>query len=354
MKNYFSKYITIILLFIIISCSSTKEIFDAEKSTFKIIDEIEPRIISLEGEISERKSEISGLCWFNDFLLLLPQYPNFLTKNENGIIYYIKKGEINNYLFSNASNVISPKTFKIDLSDLDKYFNEGSGFEGISVIDNKIFLTIESMKNGEMQSLIISGDIDSTNKTISLDKNSIKNIPVSAEIFNLSCEAIASKNDTIIPIYEANGKNVNPNTFVNIFNNNLEIQEKINFPNVEYRITDATIIDENGKFWAINYLFPKDGKKLIPAEDQLFIRYGTGKTHRNSKAVERIVEFELKNHKISITDKQPVYIKLLENDSRNWEGLAKLDEKGFLVITDTFPQTIFAFIPYNFSYLPEK
>lgn len=106
----------------------------------------------------------------------------------------------------------------------------------------------------------------------------------------MSCEAIASKNDTIIPIYEANGKNVNPNTFVNIFNNNLEISKKNSiFPNVEYRITDATIIDENGKFWAINYLFPKDGKKLIPAEDPLLVNMELEKHIKIPKRLKKIV-----------------------------------------------------------------
>ncbi len=165
----------------------------------------------------------------------------------------------------------------------------------------------------------------------------------------MSCEAIAAKNDTIIPIYEANGKNVNPNTFVNIFSNKLEILGKVKFPNIEYRITDATKIDENGKFWAINYFFPKDEKKLNPAKDEIFNNFGIGKTHQNSKVVERIVEFEIKNEGISISNENPIYLKLLENDSRNWEGLAKLDEKGFLIITDTFPETIFAFIPHKFS-----
>ncbi|MBK7104318.1 MAG: hypothetical protein IPH62_03445 [Ignavibacteriae bacterium] len=349
MKKNFSLYIILFSILIIFSCTTIQENSNFDKNKFKIIDEVEPEIIHLTGEISGRNSEISGMCWYNDFLLLVPQYPNFISQNENGIIYFIKKSEVLDYLFAKITNEISPKTFKINLSNLGEFLNSGSGFEAISVINDIIYLSIESMNDGKMRSLIISGEIDTTNFTISLDKNSVSEIPTSVEIYNLSCEAIASKNDTIIPIYEANGKNVNPKTFVNIFNNKLEILEKVKFPNLEYRITDATEIDENGNFWTINYFFPKDEKKLNPANDEIFSKFGIGETHQNAKVIERIVEFEIKNERISISDKNPIYLKLLENDSRNWEGLAKLDEKGFLLITDTFPKTIFAFIPYNFS-----
>ncbi|MFZ1291824.1 MAG: hypothetical protein WAR79_17130 [Melioribacteraceae bacterium] len=349
MKNNFSLYVILFLIFAIISCSTIQENSNFGRTQFKIIDEIEPEIIPLAGEISLRESEISGMCWYNNFLILIPQYPNFLDSGENGIIFYIRKNEIYNFLFSKNINEISPKTFRINLSDLSEYLKSGSGFEAISVINDKIYLSIESMNDEKMESLLISGKIDTTNFSISLDKNSLTKIPVSVDIYNLSCEAIASKNGTIIPIYEANGKNVNPNTFVNIFKNDLEISNKIDFPNVEYRITDATEIDENGKFWTINYFFPKDEKKLKTATDKIFYNFGIGKTHQNSKVVERIVEFEFKNDRIELSDKSPIYLKLLKNDSRNWEGLVKLDEKGFLIITDTFPETILAFIEYNFS-----
>jgi hypothetical protein len=35
----------------------------------------------------------------------------------------------------------------------------------------------------------------------------------------------------------------------------------------------------------------------------------------------------------------------MEEKSRNWEGLARLDKKGFLMIVDEHPRTILAFVP---------
>ena len=32
--------------------------------------------------------------------------------------------------------------------------------------------------------------------------------------------------------------------------------------------------------------------------------------------------------------------------ARNWEGIARLEGRGFLLVTDQFPDTILAFVPY--------
>jgi len=44
----------------------------------------------------------------------------------------------------------------------------------------------------------------------------------------------------------------------------------------------------------------------------------------------------------------PVELELIDaQTSRNWEGIARLDKRGFLVVTDEHPGTILAFIPYR-------
>ena len=75
--------------------------------------------------------------------------------------------------------------------------------------------------------------------------------------------------------------------------------------------------------------------------------YGEGETHGNSEAVERLVEFELKNEKIQLSNHKPIQIELDEKESRNWEGIVRLDEIGFLIATDKFPGSILGFIPIN-------
>ena len=63
------------------------------------------------------------------------------------------------------------------------------------------------------------------------------------------------------------------------------------------------------------------------------------------KPVERLLEFQFVDGKIVRTETQPINIKLSEfGESRNWEGIVRLDNIGFLIVTDRFPGTILAFI----------
>jgi hypothetical protein len=65
------------------------------------------------------------------------------------------------------------------------------------------------------------------------------------------------------------------------------------------------------------------------------------------RPVERVIEFQIQDDKIVRTNTPPINIKLSEiSDSRNWEGIARLDNLGFLIVTDKFPGTILAFLSY--------
>ena len=94
--------------------------------------------------------------------------------------------------------------------------------------------------------------------------------------------------DQLVAIYEANGAGVNPQPYAYQVDQALTTTTTIPFPTIEYRITDATPLDENGVFWAINYFFPGD-TKLEAAVDPLDETYGQGATHSTMPGVERLV-----------------------------------------------------------------
>ena len=109
-------------------------------------------------------------------------------------------------------------------------------------------------------------------------------------------------------------------------------------------MTDATALDTAGRFWVTNFFYPSDRRSLRPAEDGLVARHGLGPTHSQSRTVERLVEFQLIERGIVLTDTAPVQLQLAAA-ARNWEGVARLDNRGFLLVTDTHPDTILAFVP---------
>ncbi len=342
-------FLLFLLLLFFVSCSQTSKNVNSEESNAHLIDEVDPLVIPLEGDISKRTSEISGLCWYNDFLLLLPQYPTVFSNNENGAFYFIKKSRILEYLSGENTSPLLADHFMINLKGFEDLFNKGSGFESVTIINDDIFFTIENMKDRNTNSYIIAGKIDSNNFSIELDRTKLRLVKSDVQIFNMSCETIVAFNEKLIPIYEANGKNVNPNPKSSVFSRNLDLINEIVLPNIEYRITDATVTDSLGYFWAINYFYPGEEKKLKPAFDSIAEKYGIGKSHLNTKVVERLLKFKVINDTIQLAEKSPVYLKLDGNDSRNWEGIAKLDNLGFLLATDTFPETILAFIKYDFN-----
>ncbi len=47
-----------------------------------------------------------------------------------------------------------------------------------------------------------------------------------------------------------------------------------------------------------------------------------------------------------MNDRAPIQLTLVDEATvRNWEGIARLDGRGFLIATDTYPATILAFVP---------
>jgi hypothetical protein len=162
----------------------------------------------------------------------------------------------------------------------------------------------------------------------------------------MSDESLVVYGGRLLTLYEANGANVNPAPVAHLFHAApLEPAGTLPFPNVEYRVTDATAPDDEGRFWAINYLWPGDVEKLRPAPDPIAAEHGTGATHREETTVERLVEFRITPEGIVRTETPPIWLQLETKVSRNWEGVVRLDDRGFLLVTDTFPETLLAFVP---------
>ena len=182
---------------------------------------------------------------------------------------------------------------------------------------------------------------------LTLDASNLTKIDRQAELGNKSDEALLVTEDQIVTFYEANGVEVNESPIVHLFNTDLSAAGTASFPNIPYRLTDVTRLDENGRFWAINYNFP--GSADVQTDnDPLAETYGAGVTHAQSDIVERLVEFQYAPDGITMIEQAPIQLQLLDgDDSRNWEGIVRLDDRGFLLVTDKFPETILGFVPYS-------
>ena len=93
----------------------------------------------------------------------------------------------------------------------------------------------------------------------------------------------------------------------------------------------------------MNERFPGFG----PDEDDLAaLQENEGPTHRIFPQVERLLAIEIQadTRTIMLADRAPLYLRLAGPLPRNWEGLTRLDDRGFLLVTDEFPDTLLGFV----------
>lgn len=302
--------------------------------------------ISLSGPLSKSSAEVSGLAWYGDYLIILPQYPTFANREGDGEIYVLPKADILAYLDGDDSGPLEPKAIPFIAPGLAKSIAGFEGYEAIAFDGERVFLTIEAAPSSGMKGYLVSGHIAADLSALVLDTSLLTEVQVQSISDNKSDEALFLANGTLVTIYEVNGAGVNASPVAHLFDTTLASEGTIPLPNVEYRLTDASALDGKNRFWAINYFYPGEDY-LLPDSDPLAERYGQGPTHAQEDYVERLVEFEYDEAGIRLVDTPPIQLELLPEEARNWEGLARLDDRGFLLMTDKFPETILGFVAFT-------
>lgn len=334
----------ITLLLVIISISayrafnrSPDQQIDATSST-ESFHEIQ--LIPLSGEITDRKSEISGMAWYGDYLILLPQYPHRLANHERGYLFALSKANIESFLDGETNGPLEPITIPINSQIYVDRINGFEGFEAIAFYDDQVYLTIEA--SNPMRGYLVTGVIDGDLEFVRLDPGTVE-ISQQVKIDNFSDEAIIIYEDKIFTFYEANGESINPQPVTHVFDLEMFLLGSLPMPNIEYRLTDASVPDIEGNFWVINYFFVGDLQKTRPGPDQF--SSGIKSPNLLSPPIERLVQLKVTDHGIIIGDHKPIRLSISENaGARNWEALAVLDGRGFLIATDKYPDTILAFV----------
>lgn len=308
--------------------------------------EVPARLIALGGPAGKPNAELSGLAWYADWLIMLPQYPSRFSGGSEGALLALPKEQILAYLKGELSEALVPVHVPLLAPGLIEQARGYEGFEALSVVGEHIFMTIEANSGAGMLSYLVGGVIQPDLSEVRLDSASMRVIPAQARISNFSDEALTSTPDRLFTIYESNGALYNPLPTVHAFDLQLNPAENAAFPHIEYRITDATPIDADGFFWAINYFYPGD-TKIKPEHDPLALKFGSGPTHAAFPQVERLLQFRLQDGAVTLVDRPPVQLVLEDaSTARNWEGLAVLEDLGFLLVSDLHPSTLFAFVPF--------
>ncbi|MBP6806289.1 MAG: hypothetical protein KA362_19410 [Chloroflexi bacterium] len=297
--------------------------------------------IPLVGPLANADAEISGLAWYGDTLILLPQYPTFAGKGS--FLYALPKSALLDYLDGRSPEPLTPQAIPFTAVGLATKIPGFQGYEAIAFAGDEVYLTVEADGRSGPMGYLVHGTIASDLSQITIDAATLVEISPQTARGNTSDETLLVNDDTVATLYEVNGAALNENPVAHLFTLDGVMTGAVPMAALEYRVTDATEVDGNGRFWVINYFYPGD-TDLRPQTDPLGEQFGLGATHQQHEQVERLVELQLGAEAITLTGAPPIQLQLPDDEARNWEGLVRLDDRGFLLATDKFPTTILGFV----------
>ncbi len=317
--------------------------------------------IPLAGPVADRAAELSGLSWYGDELVLLPQYPGRFSPTSDsvdvanerrtaGALFVLAKADLVAFVEGRSRGPLRPRAVPFEDAGVAALADGFEGYEAIGFLENRVYLAVESTGTEAMQGYLVEGITTSRPEgglaEVRVVAHTLVPLPAQTRIANFSYETVLVTPRGIIALQEANGATINPTPEAYLFDPALRLRDSLDVPTLEYRLTDATGLDAEGRFWGINYFYPGDYGTLRPGPDSLDLVFGVGATHQRAAEVERLVEFRLHGERIERTERPPIQLRLLGHGrARNWEGIARLGDLGFILATDKYPETILAFVP---------
>ncbi len=300
-------------------------------------------LLPLGGPLQSENAELSGLAWYGEHLVMLPQYPGW-ENADAPCVYTVSKAEVLARLEHTASEPLAPRCIRFDSGGVEKRIPGFEGYEAIQFAGDQAYLTVETRQRTG-KGFLVTGRIAPDLSVLKLEASPRASLPLPSDVSNAGFETLVVGEERVLALYEANGANVNRAPAAESFTRSLVPSGKLALPSIEHRITDATTLDAAGRFWVMNYGFPGTSQAYKPAPDPLLARYGTGPTHAQKPQVERLIELQVRPTGIVLTDRPPLQLQLSGDAARNWEGVVRLDERGFLLVTDKFPRTLLGFVP---------
>lgn len=299
--------------------------------------------IPLAGPVTDRQAELSGLAWYGDHLIILPQYPDF-NEEEGSFLYALPKSEILAFLDGQNDDPLEPRPVPFVAADLEASIAGFEGYEAIAFSGDEAYTVIEARNNGAMLGYLVKGKMEPGLAALTLDASTMAVIAPQTDEFNIAEESLFVADQLVGVIHELNGAKVNPAPVVHLFGLDLSPVGVVAFPNVPFRITDASALDAGGRFWAINYFYP--------GSDELLDVFGTPEGGANGyqgwsawAGLGRLLEFQFSPFGVTPAGTAPIQLEANLSDIHNWEGLTRLDGKGFLLVSDEIPGSVLGFVP---------
>lgn len=313
---------------------------------------VAPVVLDIAGPLTDPVVEASGMTWKGDTLVILPQDPTLFADAGQLGFFVLHKKEILAAIDGTATGPLQPRQVTCKAVGLSRIVKGFDGLEAVGLMGDRCYLTVEAEDDTTMAGYLVCGQYDMVNNEVVMDMTHLTAIPLGLNLPNVAEEALVIADGQVITISEANGRNVNPHPRAKVFNADIDFESTLPMPNIEYRVTDATGADKDRRFWVVNYYYPAEREKLDPAPDRELERFGDPDSFDPEACLERLLELRIvrtcvQGDFIERTATPPVILENLSDGTcRNWEAVVRLDRRGFLVMTDQYPGTLLAFVPY--------
>ena len=180
------KIYLLFLIALMLSCSTEQTV------------ERTPTLLKIGGPIKNSDEEVSGMDWYNDNLILLPE-------NLNGYVFAIKKAELDSRINGNDTTTIFPEQIKLNTPNYKELVPGFDSFEAIAFRGYEVYLTIEVKFADSMSCLLARGHIDEKTLEITVPEQNLTVIDVPTYVDNMSYESLVIDKDRVIALFEANG-----------------------------------------------------------------------------------------------------------------------------------------------------
>ncbi|RKZ12262.1 hypothetical protein DRQ53_10990 [bacterium] len=299
-----------------------------------------PRIVAsqvhqlpLQLEEPFADAEFSSIWWDGDDLLILPQYAG---EKGRGILALQRDSigrAIEELRAGREPRPLRPRVITTEVSGVRDSISDYDGLEAVAVRDGRCFVLAEFGHEGGTAwgSRLVYGTVEREHGSIRFDSLGQTSLEGPQMRSNYTHEAMVLADEELWVLCELNGRAVTELPLLMRYSLDLQPRGTWPMPALEYRISDATNLDDQGRFWVINLFWPPDAE-IVGASGEL--------------PIERLVPLRFTGQRIEV-DPERAWLDLRGDEERpmyNWEGVARWGEEGFLLVTDSYPEDLLAYV----------
>ena len=273
---------------------------------------VTPLPLNLAGFPAGSQTAITGMAWFSDTLVLLPQFPDLNAVAGQGAVFGIPRAVLQNAISERSSQAIELVKIPFLFQGIKADLPNSVGFHSLAFSGSQVFSTV--LVNAGITTLyLVKGQVSQDLKRITLGNRvqiSSQSDTKPAPLFG-SILMVAGKR---IVLFETGiGSDAKASISAALYDFSLTPQGIIPFPHLESYLISVSSTDAQGSFWGLSCVLPT-------------------KAENNLMTAATMEEFHFTEYGIERTESPQLLFKLSNPSAHCPSGLERLGIEGYLVV----------------------